>query len=54
METFLDLKIKEVDLSGIAAKAEKMKRNERFLKYSRRERKVKKYFILYYDKDFIL
>jgi len=39
LETFLDLKIKEVDLSGIAAKAEKMKRNERFLKYSRRERK---------------
>ncbi|XP_005089661.1 nucleolar complex protein 3 homolog [Aplysia californica] len=39
LETFLVLKIKEVDMSGSAATTEKMKRKEKMMKYSRRERK---------------
>lgn len=39
LQTFLTLKIKEVDLSGTVAKTEKILRKEKMMKYSRRERK---------------
>lgn len=47
LDTFLVLNIKEVDLSGNAVKLQKMKRKEKMLKLSRRERKVSFHHLLY-------